>query len=117
MDIRSKQQAWLKFEREEAFWIDTIVRPMVPRWLSRFKHKISKGHQGYIKLAMHFLIDYFYIGQFLKIKIKRGKNDEIFGGKGFRPGHEKLMLKSITTRITKAGKEIARKDFGIGIYY
>lgn len=117
MDTRSKQQAWLKFEREEAFWIDTIVRPLVPKWLAKFKRSISLGHQGYLKLAFHFLIDYFYIGTILRIRIKRGKNDEIFGGRGFRPGHEKVLLKSITTRVTRAGKEIGRKDFGIGIYY
>lgn len=109
------QKIMTDFQQAEALWLDSVVRPLIPKFIVSYKEKIGKGRQGLVKRLQHFLLDYIFITRVLKIEVNRNQNTEFLGGKGFRPGVTKTRLNSITVRVLKKGKEIAKQDFSINI--
>lgn len=115
--MQPSEREFIKFQLAEAEWLDSVVRPLVPKPIHALKRVISRGKQRWYKRMIHFLIDYVFITVLLNIRITRGRNDRIVGGKGFRPGHQRVRLDSITTRVSRREKEIASKTFSVGLYY
>lgn len=109
-------QVWRQFTLDEAQWLDSIVRPMLPNFLVKMVEKVS--HTPYLApfgRLLHFFVDWIIIGKLLGLKIKRQRHTELQGGKGFRPGYQRGILKAIETVVEKRGVEIAKKKFSLNI--
>lgn len=112
MDNQSKT---LFFQIEEAKWIDSVIAPLLPQRLARFVKKNGNNLPG--RLA-HFVVDYFYIGKWMRVRIERSRQMELIGGKGrkgFRDAPQKMMVKTITSKIYYRGTAIAQKAFDVQI--
>ncbi len=107
----------VQFELSEARWLhEEVLRNLMYKWVDRIIVKVVEYNKyGMIGRLFHFCVEYFYISKFLKIRIQRSRHNTFLGGKGYRPGMQKTRLDAISTIVTKRGKEIAKRQFPIGI--
>lgn len=113
--MNENDQKLIAFQIEEARWIDSVVRPHIPALFRNYKAFLGKGSQGIFKRLQHFLIDYVLIARIIRIRVVRNQDQEMLGGKGYRPGFSKTRLNRIRTVVFKGKTEIAQKAFQIGI--
>lgn len=107
------QRKMVRFEMDEAQWLDSIVRPMIPNFWRRLVEANSGNRVGGI---LHFLTDVIYIDRVLGIKISRSRDMVMLGGKGFRPSmNHGTRIANIHTTVTKRGVEFAQKTFALNI--
>lgn len=118
----------VKFEMEEAQWLDSVVRPLLPHFIKKPVETLSGTALGRL---LHFLVDYFIIAKFIGLRITRSQDTVIMGGKGYRQGVDHgYMVKNVHTTVSKRAwrsvsfkkilprfekVEIAKKTFNIGI--
>lgn len=107
------QKKYAEYAMEEARWLDSIVRPFIPKWMQWLVEKNSKNIFGRLG---HFFVDYFYIAHVLRITITRNQDTVVLGGKGFRPGVDHgYKIVAIRTKVSRKRKEIAEKKFNLDI--
>jgi len=103
----------IQYQLDEAVWLDSVVRPLIPRWAVRYKSWIGTGRQNIIKRVQHFLMDYLIVVAWLGIKITRNEDRTQMSGKGFRGGG--VRVDQIRTSVKQRGKLIEEKAFKVGI--
>jgi len=109
------QLRYQRFQLEEAKWLDGIVRPFIPKWM---QWVVEKNNKNVIGRMGHFIVDFFFIGKILGIKITRNQDTEILGGKGFRPDVDHgYVIKNIHVTVFKRKKEIAKQTFQVNIHF
>ncbi len=108
-----EQRKMLQFQMEEAKWLDSIVRPLVPKFWKRLVEALSGTRAGRV---LHYLTDVVYIDHMLGIKITRSQDTQVLGGKGFRPGvNHGYRISRVHTTVLRRGKEFAKKTFDVNI--
>lgn len=113
-ELRQKIQ---RFELSEARWVheDVIAKNLYP-WVNRLiVDVVERRKYGPVGRLFHFCVEYFYVLTFLKIRIQRNKLQTLIGGKGFRPGSQRIRLDAIRSTVFKRGKEVAKREFPIGV--
>lgn len=100
---------------EEARWLDSVVRELIPKWMQVL---VEKNNRNILGRMAHFFVDYFFIPKFLGIKITRNQDTEILEGKkGFRPESAKgYKILAVRTKVFRRDVEIAERKFPVGIH-
>lgn len=107
------QRKYLAFQMEEARWLDSQVRPLIPKWMQVAVEK--NGHNFFGRMG-RFIVDFVWIKYVLGMEIERNQNTVLPGGKGWRQGVDHgYVIKSVTTRMKRRGNEFAAKEFAVGI--
>lgn len=108
------QKKYQEFVIEEARWLDSVVRELIPKWMQNLVEKRKQKITG--RLA-HFFIDYFYIPRVLGITIKRNQDTELLNGKkGFRQGMDHgYCIRAVRTQILRHGELFQEKKFVLNI--
>ncbi len=107
------QSKMMRFQMEEAQWLDSIVRPLIPNFWKRLVEANSGNRVGRI---LHFLTDVVYIDRVLGIKISRSQDTDVLGGKGFRPGMDHgYKIARVHTTVHRRKKVFAEKTFNVDI--
>ncbi len=108
------QKKYMRFEMEEAKWLDSMVRQYIPKWM---QWVVEKNIRNVIGRIGHVLVDVVWIKIVQGIKISRNQDTVILGGtKGWRKGMDHgYKISHITTRLNRRGKEIAFKKFHLDI--
>lgn len=109
----SEQQKMNEFQMEEARWLDSVVRPLIPEWM---RWVVEKNKKNIIGRIGHFLVDYFYIRNFLGISITRSQDTTVLGGKGFRQGIDHgYRIDQVRVTVFRKKTEIAKQNFKVGL--
>lgn len=113
-EITQQQEELIRWQFEEAKWLDGIVRPMLPQFLVYLVEGLIqiKGLK-WLGRFVHVLTDTIYIGLILRLRITRSRELEVQGGKGFRPGHARSKVRAIRTKVERKGKVVAEKSFPV----
>ena len=109
------ERKYSQFVMYEAQWLDSIVRPHLPSFVTRPVEALSGTMVG---RGLHFLVDFFIIGKILGLKIKRSQDTVVNGGPGFRPNKDHgYKIANVRTTVYMRGKEIAQKAFPVDLHF
>lgn len=109
----NEQRKMARFQMEEAQWLDSIVRPLIPNVLKRM---VEANTGSWLGNVLHWLVDVIFIDHVLGIKISRSQDTVVLGGKGFRPNVDHgYKIARVHTTVHKRGVEFAQKTFNVDI--
>lgn len=98
----------LKFMREEALWLDSLVRKIYPRWLTIIA---ERGRPVFFAKFLRYVL-----ARFSGLSIERNQDTHMLTGKGYRDKQNPpYIIQKVRCRAMKRGKEIAKKDFEMNL--